>query len=383
MTHTVRRYNKIIMRHLLFILTLLLCLPSISVQAQNDDPPPDARVIQMGTRLRLRDAPSFSSGTIGYIDPYAPLSLMGRTADANWLYVRTLDKLVGWSNAAYITINIDLTNLPVTTDLSALPHPILVVGKVADNVRAIYQHGQEFGNHADVFSKVGDSITVAPHMLHPIGEGIYNLGDYQYLQSVIERFSATSVGEGNSFTNTSIAAGSGWTTDAVLKSKYADPKLCLPDESALLCEYRVVKPSYALIMFGTNDVAHLTLKTYAYNMSLIVKTSIEQGIIPIISTIPVRLGYEQQVTDFNAALVKVARRYNVPLWEFGGAMQSLPDMGLAPDGIHPSIPPKGYKGAADFRANNLYYGYVIRNLTALQMLDAVVLAVDNDTNKKA
>lgn len=378
MTHIVRRYNQIIMRHLLFILPLLLCLPFVSVQAQSDDPPPDARVIQMDTRLRLRDAPSFSSGTIGFIDPDAPLSLIGRTTDSNWLYVRTLDKLDGWSNAAYITVNIDLAKLPVTADLSALPHPTLIVGKVADNVRAIFQHGQELGNHADVFSKVGDSITVAPHMLHPIGEGLYNLGDYQYLQSVIDRFSATVIGDGNSFTNTSMAAGSGWTTDAVLKSKYADSKVCLPDESALLCEYRVVKPSYALIMFGTNDVAHLTVKTYAYNMGLIVKTSIEHGIIPIISTIPVRLGYEQQVTEFNEALVKVARRYNIPLWEFGGAMQSLPDLGLSPDGVHPSIPPKGYKGAADFRPNNLYYGYVIRNLTALQMLDAVVLAVEDN-----
>jgi hypothetical protein len=56
----------------------------------------------------------------------------------------------------------------------------------------------------------------------------------------------------------------------------------------------------------------------------------------------------------------------------------LPDAGLAPDGTHPSIPPKGYKGSADFRASNLYYGYVIRNLTALQMLDAVVLAVEDN-----
>jgi len=41
------------------------------------------------------------------------------------------------------------------------------------------------------------------------------------------------------------------------------------------------------------------------------------------------------------------------------------------DKVHPSVPPKGYAGAADFRAPNLHYGYVIRNLTALQMLDLV------------
>lgn len=371
------------MRYRLFILTLLLCLPLTVAYAQSDPSQPDGRVLAMDTRLRLRDAPSFSSNTVDGLDPGAPLTLIGRTADSDWLYIRTQDGLVGWSNAAYITVNIDLSNLAVTTDLSTLSHPLHMAPKVADNIRTIYAHGQTLGNHADVFSKVGDSITIAPHMLHPIGEGLYNLGDFQYLQGVIDTFSTNDARDGNSFDNTSLAAGSGWTTDAVLKSKYADPDVCQANESALACEYRVVKPAYALIMFGTNDVAHLTVKTYAYNMGLIIKTSIEQGIVPIVSTIPVRKGYEQQVSDFNDALIKVARRYNVPLWEFGGAMQSLPDQGLSPDGIHPSIPPKGYKGAADFRPSNLYYGYVIRNLTALQMLDAVLLAVDDDGNKKA
>lgn len=366
------------MRYTLFLLTLFLCLPLTAIRAQTDASKPDAQVIQMDTRLRLRDAPSFSSETLGGLDPGSPLTLIGRTVDSNWLYIRAQDGLVGWSNAAYITVNIDLANLAVTTDLTALSHPLHVATKVAENIRAVYARGQELGNRAGVFSKVGDSITVAPNMLRPIGEGLYDLGDYQYLQGVIDYFSLTSVNDGNSFTNVSAAAGSGWTTDAVLKSKYADPNLCLPDESALLCEYRVVKPAYALIMFGTNDVAHLSVQTYAYNMGLIVKTSIENGIIPIISTIPVRIGYEDQVITFNEALVKVARRYNVPLWEFGGAMQSLPNAGLAPDGTHPSIAPKGYIGSADFRASNLYYGYVIRNLTALQILDAVVLAVEDN-----
>ena len=366
------------MRYPILLLILFLCLPFTVITAQTDEPPqPDARVLPMDTRLRLRDAPSFSSGTLDGIDPGTALTLIGRTSDSNWLYIRTPDGRVGWSNAAFISVNIDLSNLAVTTDLTTLSHPLHVAAKVAENIRAIYAKGRTLGNHADVFSKVGDSITVAPHMLHPIGEGLYNLGDYQYLQGVIDYFSATTARDGNSFSNTSMAAGSGWTTDAVLKSKYADQTLCLPDESALMCEYRLVKPAYALIMFGTNDVAHLTVKTYAYNIGRIIKISIENGIIPIVSTIPARVGYEEQVTTFNEALIKVARRYNIPLIEYGGALQNLVDGGLSPDGVHPSIPPRGYKGAADFRANNLYYGYVIRNLTALQMLDAVVLAIED------
>lgn len=332
----------------------------------------------MDTRLRLRDAPSFSSGVIDGLDSGTNLTLIGRTTDSNWLYVRTPDGIVGWSSAAYIGVNIDLADLSVTTTLEPLPHPLRLASKVAANIRQIYAQGQELGNRADVFSKVGDSITVAPHMLHPIDDAHYNLGDFQYLQAIIDRFSVTPARDTNSFAETSLAAGVGWTTDAVLKAKYADPSLCESEESALDCEYRLVKPAYALIMFGTNDVAHLSLETYVYNMGRIVKASMAQGVIPIISTIPVRVGYEEKVVAFNEGLVKVARRYNVPLWEYGAAMQGLPDNGLAPDGVHPSIPPNGYKGAVDFRASNLYYGYVIRNLTALQVLDAVVLAVEDE-----
>lgn len=330
----------------------------------------------MDTRLRLRDAPSFSSETLDGLEPGTALTLVGRTADANWLHIRTPDGVVGWVSTPFISVNVDLADLSVTTNLDTLPHPLRLADNVAENVREIYAHGQELGNRPDVFSKVGDSITVAPHTLTPFSDTAYNLGDYQYLEGMIERFSSTPAREANSFANVSMAAGIGWTTDAVLKAKFTDPAYCKPEESALDCEYRLVKPAFALIMFGTNDVAHLSLETYTYNMGRIVKASIEQGVVPIISTIPVRVGYEEQTAAFNEGVVKVARRYSVPLWEYGAAMQALPEHGLAPDGIHPSIAPNGYKGSADFRASNLTSGYVIRNLTALQILDAVVLAID-------
>lgn len=44
------------------------------------------------------------------------------------------------------------------------------------------------------------------------------------------------------------------------------------------------------------------------------------------------------------------------------------------DGIHPSAPglaPDDYGAAADLSPENLTYGYTVRNLTALQALDAV------------
>ncbi|MFN8563236.1 MAG: hypothetical protein U0703_16850 [Anaerolineae bacterium] len=75
--------------------------------------------------------------------------------------------------------------------------------------------------------------------------------------------------------------------------------------------------------------------------------------------------------EFNQIVTEIAAEYAIPMVDYGGAMLALGDGGLDLDGVHPSVPPKGYEGAADFSADNLYYGYVVRNLTALQILDAV------------
>ncbi|MEL6270230.1 MAG: hypothetical protein AAFR22_10495, partial [Chloroflexota bacterium] len=40
---------------------------------------------------------------------------------------------------------------------------------VNSNIRAIYRMGNAQGNRADVFAKVGDSITVAGQFLTPVG----------------------------------------------------------------------------------------------------------------------------------------------------------------------------------------------------------------------
>jgi lysophospholipase L1-like esterase len=58
---------------------------------------------------------------------------------------------------------------------------------------------------------------------------------------------------GNPFSSNSIAAGNGWSTASVLNPPQADPNVCRAGETPLQCEYRVSRPSVALIMLGTND----------------------------------------------------------------------------------------------------------------------------------
>ena len=77
--------------------------------------------------------------------------------------------------------------------------------------------------------------------------------------------------------------------------------------------------------------------------------------------------YEGRVAEFNGYIVAIAQENDLPVWNFWRALQGLPNQGLGSDGVHPSVAPD----AADFTPANLQYGNTVRNLTALQLLDAL------------
>lgn len=232
----------------------------------------------------------------------------------------------------------------------------------------IYALGQQLGNRPDVFSKVGDSITASKAFFTPIGYGNYKLADYAYLQPAVDYFSMNVARTHNSFANSSLSAGVGWSASAALDPKFASSLFCNPGETPLLCEYRQVRPSFALIMYGTNDVGYVDPDIYRSNMIAIITTSMDRGVIPIVSTIPYRYGAEGKVALYNAILIEITAKYHLPLWDYFAAMQMLPRRGIETDGIHPSSPWWNYFDTADFNTDNLQYGYTQRNLTGLQMV---------------
>jgi hypothetical protein len=370
-----------IMTYLRFAVLLLCCLLPLAITSAQDAPP-DGRVIWMDTRLRLHGEPSLDSGTLIYIEPHTPLRIIGHTADREWLQIRTPDDYEGWVVQNFVEVFVDLARIPVTTDLASLDRGYALPPDVADQVRLIYARGQQLGNRPDVFTKVGDSISVSINYLHQIGNGVYNLGDFQYLQTVVNYFSATQPRDNrNSFNLISVAAGTGWTSDAVTNTRFADPSRCRYGETPLSCEFRLTRPSFALIMVGTNDTSHFTPATYEGKLRQIIEACIEAGVVPILSTIPPRRKYEETVVAFNEVVIKVGTDYHIPLWDFYSAVVGLPGYGLDEDGVHPSAPANGFKGSADFRSWNLYAGYVLRNLTALQSLYLVWKAVHSpETN---
>jgi lysophospholipase L1-like esterase len=132
-----------------------------------------------------------------------------------------------------------------------------------------------------------------------------------------------------------------------------------------------VRPAIALIMIGTNDSGSGSPDVFAGNLRQIVQTTIDMGIVPVLSTIPPKnLGDEQnfRVDAYNAVIRQVAAQYDVPLWDYFSNMASAPNRGMHPDGLHPSQSPLG---SGILTAESLNYGYTIRNLNALQVLDAI------------
>lgn len=332
---------------------------------------PDATVLPMNERLRLRDLPAFSGETLALLESFAPLTIIGRTADGWWLHVRTADDVQGWVVSEFVRTTMDVSAVPITADLDALAQPYPLAPAVVRRMQETAARGAEQGARPGVFAKVGDSITAAPHFLRPIGAGIYTLGDFQHLQATIDYY-RVDLGDGvTPFERVSLAAGVGWTAPAVLDPRYADPQQCAPGETPLECEYRLIQPQVALIMLGTNDVSRLNVSVYQGNLEEIVAISLERGVIPVISTIPYQEQHEDAVYAFNRAVQDTAEKLIVPFWDLFSELAGLRDAGLDMDGVHLSIPPRGYKGAADFRPHNLYYGYVIRNLGALRQLEAV------------
>ena len=79
--------------------------------------------------------------------------------------------------------------------------------------------------------------------------------------------------------------------------------------------------------------------------------------------------------SINATLARLAYEYDIPLWNFWKAVQPLPGGGLSEDGFHLSHDslhpddPLFYQRLSEPKAWE--YGWTVRNVTALQAIDAV------------
>jgi len=231
-----------------------------------------------------------------------------------------------------------------------------VVPVVTDTAREIYQRGLEVGNNYNRFSKVGDCQNVSSHFLSVFDDAEeYALGEFDGLQSTIEHF-------GDSWSRTSASVDNGFNVASVLSPLWSDPDICEPGENPLECEYRLNKPSIVIVSMET-WWAQRPADEYEAYMRQIVEFWIDKGVVPILSTKADNLEGDY---GLNRAVYQVAQDYDIPLWNFWLAIQSLPGNGLSEDEFHLTFARNFFDDPV-----RMQYSWPVRNLTALQAIDAV------------
>lgn len=283
----------------------------------------------------------------------------GRHTVAATLSGANADKWNPSANPQTVWIGLGQTR-QVTFKFSLLPYKYTVtLTGVNDNTRAIFRRGRSLGNQKNVFVKVGDCDTASPYFLYPFSGGVYNLGDYNHLQEAVTYFSG-------SFGRTSHAANGGFVTASLLNPLWANPQYCKPGETPVACEYRIQKPSVALIMTRTYHYGENWQDNYYRDLKKLVEYSIQQGVIPVLSTIPRIPKAHNAIYELNDRIRLVAAEYDVPLWDLFASTETLPNNGVEYDTAHLTLPPDGMTGM--FVGPNLDYGMTRRNLEALEVL---------------
>ncbi len=261
---------------------------------------------------------------------------------------------------------------PAYLDLRQYPVVPVITGSVAARARYLVRLGRRYGNRAHVFSKIGDSITDWQAFLVPVGTGGLRLGNHGELQDVVNWFTPTMARTHNSFANVSLAARGHWTARTLIVPDTVNPGIC-KGMSPVVCELVVVRPAVALIMIGTNDLADGDVNAFRTNLDRVVTITERYGVIPVVSTIPYRRDIpdvEGRVDAYNQAIIRVALAHNAPIWNYWLAMIDLPGNGVSSDNVHPSLPPD--QNTAVFDDMHLSYGFTVRNLTALQVLNSLL-----------
>jgi hypothetical protein len=242
---------------------------------------------------------------------------------------------------------------PVATSAAlAVPKVELTVSSKA---REIYQMGLKIGNNPKAFSKVGDCMSTAPFFMVPFDNSKqYRLPqNLVSLQETVDNFSG-------SFSRASVAAKDGFSAASLLNPRWADPSACGRTEGPLDCELRINKPSIVIVSLGTNGI-WLTGEGFEEYMRELLNMMIKRGVLPILST---KADNVEGDGRFNAIMIKLAKEYDLPLWDYWTIAQVLPKSGITDGQYHMEWAPPIFD-------DGLKTGWQLRNLSALQALDGV------------
>jgi hypothetical protein len=163
-----------------------------------------------------------------------------------------------------------------------------------------------------------------------------------------------------------------------------------------------LNPEVVIIMFGTNDLTHVSVDEYRAQLKSLVQKCLDNGTIVILSTIPPRSGFVEKSAAFAEVARQVATELKVPLVDYhaeilkrrpddwdgssekfkGYEGYDVPTL-ISRDGVHPSHPAKyrdDYSEEA-LRCN----GYSLRNYLVLlkyaEVIEKVLMAKDKGSGE--
>jgi len=238
---------------------------------------------------------------------------------------------------------------------------------VAAHLRAIAERAPELSD--DVFAKVGASATVSRSFLHCFAGEHVDLGDRDELQAAIDHFLGGDAGGTDPFTRESLTATVGWSAVSAVSGS----------PSPLEQEVAAIRPRFAVVMYGTNDIQRRDIFGYADNMLELVDTLTSLGVIPVLSSIMPRdddAEADAMVPHYNAVVRGVAQARQIPFVDLHRELLPLPDHGLSGDHLHPGTYRTG-RGArpCHLTPDGLQFGYNVRNLITIRTLSRLISVV--------
>ncbi len=192
--------------------------------------------------------------------------------------------------------------------------PVMPV--VSEQMRQVYQDGLARGTNPHAFSILGDCQSQPEAFL-----GAYDKDPEAYLtlpanlQETVRQFAG-------SFNRHSPTVKDASTAGALLWGEWNDnpEKKCTPGETPIDCELRTQRPSIVLVHIGT----HWEARNKHY-LELLIGKILDSGAVPVLATKADDRELDERV---NREYAELSLQYDLPLWNFWGAVKNYPNHGL-------------------------------------------------------
>lgn len=194
-----------------------------------------------------------------------------------------------------------------------------IIPEATNRAKEIYRNGLAMNVAQNAFSKIGDCQNVKEAFMGIYDSNRYFLQDWQKgWQLTIDQFKGF-------YNRDSLAFGQGLNVAMALSPLHADPTVCQAQESPLQCELRIINPAFAFVRFERWYPDITPPERYEKYLRQILDELIDHGTVPILMTKADNVEGNHQI---NFIIAKLAYEYDLPLYNWWRAAQTLPNKGL-------------------------------------------------------